>query len=100
MACLRLLMAMIEARKKAINDVMDAIEKANVGNCSVLVVFDDGSTFTGTVCPVTKGGMCASCERLHEDCSMQPFEAMPVIKVEPDGTRIVRCTQHVRRGRD
>ena len=38
-----------------------------------------------------KGGMCQSCEHLHDDCSTLEFSAMRVIGSDKDGTQVVKC---------
>lgn len=36
--------------------------------------------------------MCANCSHRQSNCSWRPFYSMPVIKRDPDGTRVVKCT--------
>ena len=42
-----------------------------------------------------KGGMCAACQSIKNDCSNLDFKMMPVIKV--DGSHVVvKCTEFKR----
>lgn len=41
-----------------------------------------------------KGGMCCTCRNALRDCSGLDFSAMRPVKVYPDGTVAVRCSQH------
>lgn len=43
-----------------------------------------------------KGGMCTTCAKRQQDCSLLPFETMPVILTTPSGVHVVRCTEHAR----
>lgn len=45
---------------------------------------------------VPKGGMCFTCEKLSANCSNLDFENMPIIRITDNGTRIVKCIEHVR----
>jgi hypothetical protein len=42
-----------------------------------------------------KGGMCATCAKLGNDCSDLDFAQMPTIE-SSDKVIIVKCTEHVR----
>lgn len=42
------------------------------------------------------GRMCCSCYRAGEDCSDLEFKTMPVIGVDPDGMKKVRCTAYLK----
>lgn len=46
-----------------------------------------------------KGGMCAKCEKRHDDCSGLDFESMPIISIDLE-TIIVRCTEFKRPVKD
>ena len=43
-----------------------------------------------------KGGMCATCIWVNENCSHMEFETMPVIGTTTGGQVIVRCTAYLR----
>lgn len=43
-----------------------------------------------------KGGMCASCRSVNQDCSGLAFHKMPAIGKDADGIVVVRCTEHAR----
>ena len=49
-----------------------------------------------------KGGMCAICIHMKEDCSNLPFKTMPSISRKPsqDGIIIVKCTSFERKEND
>ena len=47
-----------------------------------------------------KGGMCAGCVKLHDDCSKLPFEEMKVIETLKNGVKIVRCSEYENRAKD
>ena len=49
-----------------------------------------------------KGGMCAVCIHMKEDCSHLPFKTMPSISRKPseDGIIIVKCTSFERKEND
>lgn len=37
------------------------------------------------------GTMCKGCAHIKADCSALPFNTMPQIKRDPDGTVVVKC---------
>lgn len=43
-----------------------------------------------------RAGMCRTCTKRNEDCSHLKFEKMRVIKLYQDGTKVVRCSEHIK----
>ena len=44
-----------------------------------------------------RGRMCYVCEKGRDYCRDLPFRRMPVIGVDSDGTRVVKCTQYIKK---
>ena len=42
------------------------------------------------------GGMCLACQHKHSSCGWLDFESMPVMRLDKDGERVVRCTEFER----
>lgn len=40
-------------------------------------------------------GMCMACKFREANCSRLPFDTMPVMRKDKDGTPVVRCTEFV-----
>lgn len=39
------------------------------------------------------GAMCCACVHRHASCGWLDFEAMPTMRLDKDGRRVVRCTE-------
>lgn len=44
-----------------------------------------------------KGAMCSTCTHSQRSCEHLPFETMRVVGRDADGTKVVLCTDHLRR---
>lgn len=39
-----------------------------------------------------KGGMCTTCKYSRKMCKNLRFDKMPILKIQSDGIKIVKCT--------